>query len=142
MPRLHEIAEAAYKIYVSRIGREPAPMLADFRSLVKAGRVWVLDEPPVQGFVVMYPVDVTLHVENVAVDPLQHGRGFGGALVNFAESHAAAHAIGQISLYTNVHMTENLSFYPSLGYRETGRRNEDGFDRVYFSKDLPSSAPA
>ena len=33
-------------------------------------------------------------------------------------------------------MTENLALYPALGYVETGRRVEDGFSRVYFSKRL------
>ncbi len=33
-------------------------------------------------------------------------------------------------------MHENLRFYPRLGYREVGRRLEDGFRRVYFSKQL------
>ena len=33
-------------------------------------------------------------------------------------------------------MTENLDFYPRLGYLETHRISEDGFDRVYFEKDL------
>jgi hypothetical protein len=33
-------------------------------------------------------------------------------------------------------MTENLSLYAALGYEETGRATEDGFDRVYFRKSL------
>jgi hypothetical protein len=33
-------------------------------------------------------------------------------------------------------MTENLAFYPRLGYREVGRVVEDGFRRVYFAKRL------
>ena len=37
-------------------------------------------------------------------------------------------------LYTNEAMTENLSFYPRHGYRETGRAVQDGFRRVFFSK--------
>jgi hypothetical protein len=33
-------------------------------------------------------------------------------------------------------MHENLELYPRLGYRQTDRRVEDGFERVYFSKKL------
>jgi len=77
-----------------------------------------------------------LQIENVAVDPIQHGYGFGAQLLQFAEDEAIRMGLGQITLYTNIHMTENLSFYPSLGFRETGRRREDGFDRVYFAKSL------
>ena len=39
-------------------------------------------------------------------------------------------------LYTNARMTENLSLYPHLGYVEVERREEDGFDRVFFEKGL------
>ncbi len=30
----------------------------------------------------------------------------------------------------------NRSLYPRLGYSETGRRMEDGFDRVFYRKEL------
>ncbi len=40
---------------------------------------------------------------------------------------------------TNEKMSQNLSIYPHLGYVETGRRIEDGFNRVYFEKKLPHS---
>jgi hypothetical protein len=33
-------------------------------------------------------------------------------------------------------MTENQAIYARLGYRETGRRTEDGYQRVYMEKDL------
>ena len=33
-------------------------------------------------------------------------------------------------------MTENLRFYPRLGFHRTGARIEDGFDRVDFEKRL------
>jgi len=134
--RLSAIARAAYRSYVPRIGKEPAPMLADFNSLIGEGKVWVLDVPPVNGFIVMYAKGQALQIENVAVEPSQHGNGFGGALLEFAQAEAERRKLHELTLYTNVHMTENLSFYPALGYRETGRRFEEGFDRVYFSKRL------
>ena len=43
----------------------------------------------------------------------------------------------EVRLYTNEAMTENLTFYPRHGYRETGRAVEHGFRRVYFSKAIP-----
>ena len=114
-------------------------MTADFGSMVASGQVWVLDKHPVEGFIVMYPKENALQIENVAVDPIQHGYGFGAQLLQFAEDEAIRMGLGQITLYTNIHMTENLSFYPSLGFRETGRRREDGFDRVYFAKSLDAA---
>lgn len=38
---LRAIAVAAYEGYVARIGREPAPMTADYDRAVRDGRVWV-----------------------------------------------------------------------------------------------------
>ena len=111
-------------------------MLADFGALIGEDKVWVLESEGVQGYIVMFESDGVFHVENVAVHPFKHGCGFGGQLLEFAESEAKERGYEKISLYTNVRMTENLSFYPAHGYRETGRRNEDGFDRVYFSKEL------
>lgn len=134
--RVSAIARAAYRSYVPRIGKEPAPMVADFHALIGAETVWVWDGPPVHGFIVMYSGDQSIQVENVAVDPSCHGSGFGRALLGFAETQAKRLNLHEITLYTNVQMTENLSFYPALGFREMGRRFEDGFDRVYFSKRL------
>lgn len=37
---------------------------------------------------------------------------------------------------TNAAMTENLVFYPRLGYVEVDRGVDDGYDRVYFTKDV------
>ena len=37
----NEITSAAYRPYIERIGREPAPMSADFEALIAAGDVWV-----------------------------------------------------------------------------------------------------
>jgi hypothetical protein len=39
-----------------------------------------------------------------------------------------------VELYTNALMTENLRYYPRLGYVEYDQRRENGFDRVYFRK--------
>jgi len=88
----------------------------------------------------MFLEDDALQVDNVAVDPLLHGNGLGGDLLDFAESEAKRHGLGKITLFTNARMTENLSLYPALGYREIGRRNEEGFDRVYFQKTLLQQA--
>lgn len=137
--RLHEIAHEAYLIYVSRIGKAPAPMLADFAALIDSGTVWAIDEKPIPGYIVMEAIGDTLHVENVAVDPMHHGQGYGRQLLDFAEATARAQGLPRIELFTNVHMTENRSLYPALGYREFARRTEDGFERVYFSKPIPAA---
>ncbi len=130
-------ARAAYQIYVARIGREPAPMVADFAAQVAAGQVHVMvEDARILGYVVFESRDDHLHLENVAVDPALKGQGIGGALIAFVEAEARRAGLVAVELYTNRMMHENLAMYPALGYRETGRRTEDGFERVYFRKEV------
>lgn len=75
----------------------------------------------------------------VAVDPHHQGKGIGRALIAAVEARARAAGAAHLRLYTNAAMAANLSLYPHLGFVETARRHEDGFDRVFFEKAL---APA
>jgi len=134
-PFIREIAREAYKPYVKRIGREPAPMVADFPALIAAAEVWVaVDFAEILGYIVMRPGPESIHIENVAVSPPRHGEGVGKALLDFAEVEAARIGISRMDLYTNAKMRENLSLYPRMGWSEVARRTEDGFERVYFEK--------
>ena len=132
-------AQAAYQMYVERIGKQPAPMMADFAGQISDGIVWVLTvQNAVAGFVVYYSRGDHIHLENVAVDPEYRGKGLGGRLIKYVEDQALCNGAQAVELYTNAKMTENLKLYPRLGYAEIVRRREDGFDRVYFRKDLRS----
>jgi GNAT superfamily N-acetyltransferase len=126
----------AYSKYIPRIGREPAPMLADYKTQLEQGIIWVLVEDDVRGLLVAFPEENDYFIENVAVRPDFQGRGYGTALMNFAEEQAKALHLPEIRLYTNIAMTENLVFYPKLGFEETARKTEDGYHRVYFSKKI------
>jgi ribosomal protein S18 acetylase RimI-like enzyme len=127
----------AYAGYVTRIGRAPAPIDADYVALVDAGEVWVGDvDGQIVGVVVLRPAAGVLELENVAVDPPTQGAGHGRALISFAEDHGRQLGLACVELYTNEAMTENLELYPRLGYVETERRSEAGFQRVYFRKSL------
>lgn len=136
-PAIRACAAAAYAPYVPRIGREPAPMQADFAAQIAAGQVHVATGAGgVLGYVVFYPDGDGVLLESVAVLPSAAGQGIGKALIAHCEADARAQGARAVCLYTNEKMTENLSIYPRLGYVETGRRVEDGFARVYFEKRL------
>ncbi len=131
------ITSAAYRPYIERIGREPAPMGADFGALIAAGDVWVAtDHDRVVGVLVLRVQETALLLESVAVDPAHQGHGIGRSLIDHAERGARDAGLGSVDLYTNALMTENLRLYPSLGYDLVDRRREDGFDRVFFRKSL------
>ena len=130
-------AHAAYARYVSAIGREPAPMIADFGKQIGAHDLWIAEiEGEVLGFIVFFRKHDTMFLENVAVHPNHAGRGIGRQLIGFCEDEASNLGLKSVTLYTNDKMIENLKIYPRLGYLETDRRDEDGFHRVYFKKRL------
>jgi len=112
-------------------------MIADFENQIRARDVWVAEtEGEVLGFIVFFQKHDTMFLENVAVHPTHAGCGIGRQLIAFCEDQAANAGLKTVTLYTNEKMTENLKIYPRLGYLETGRRDEDGFHRVYFEKRL------
>lgn len=130
-------AVAAYTLYVERIGREPAPMVANFAASIGKGHLYVAQEDcQIVGFVVFYPKQDHVHLENIAVTPRFQNRGIGTKLIGFVEQQAQRDGYTRIELYTNARMTENLELYPRLGFEQFDRRVEDGFDRIYFRKTL------
>jgi hypothetical protein len=58
-------------------------------------------------------------------------------LVEGAVRATRRHGLGAIALYTNAAMHENLALYARIGFVETRRATEDGFDRVFMRWDLP-----
>ena len=130
-------AADAYAVYVERIGRKPAPMVADFATAIKNEQLYVaLENGQLVGFAVFYPQRDHVHLENVAVSPEFQRRGIGSGLIEFVEQQARVEGYCRLELYTNAKMTENLELYPRLGYQQFDRRYVNGFDRVYFSKVL------
>jgi hypothetical protein len=64
--RIGAIARAAYAKYVPRIGREPAPMVADFAAEVAAGRVVVIGTAgAVDGYMIAWPETDAYFIENI-----------------------------------------------------------------------------
>jgi len=137
VPALERCARAAYARYVPRIGREPAPMRADFAHAVARERVRIIEcDGQLAGYAVIERRATELHLESVAVFPDRAGTGLGRRLIEAVETEARRLGLDRITLYTNALMHENLVLYPRLGYIETDRRTEHGFDRVFFEKRL------
>jgi ribosomal protein S18 acetylase RimI-like enzyme len=137
LPAIKELVDAAYTKYVERIGRPPAPMVQDYGQLLTTSRVWVIDcGTTIVGLLVTEDKGDHLFLDVIAVAPDTQGSGFGRKLMDRAELDAAEQGLTEVRLYTNQAMTENLTFYPKLGYRETGRGGQDGYRRVFYSKML------
>ncbi len=127
--------EAAYRPYLDRMARPPAPMLDDYADLVGRGVVDIaIAAGRIVGVIVAWPESDHLYVDNIAVHPDAQGTGTGSALLGRVEETARAAGRTEIRLYTNEVMTENLEYYPRRGFVETHRAIDAGYRRVYFSK--------
>ena len=135
-PAVRQLVQDAYGHYVARMGKPPGPMLDDYDRRIADGQAWVLeDEGRLAGALVLedLPGGVLL-LDNVAVALSAQGKGYGRALVAFAEVEARRRGHAEVRLYTHVLMRENLALYARLGFRETGRVSEKGYERVYMAK--------
>jgi ribosomal protein S18 acetylase RimI-like enzyme len=131
------IARAAYSKYVARIGQAPAPMFADFAAYIARDAVVLIEsDGKVCGFMIAWPETNAYFIDNIAVDPAAQGRGLGRRLIEHAVSEARRLGLQALSLYTNVAMTENLAMYRRIGFVETHRAVENGFNRVYMRWDF------
>ncbi|KAL2814702.1 acyl-CoA N-acyltransferase [Aspergillus cavernicola] len=137
-------------------------MLSDYNELLKTHDVFVLQEEPspsptttdattptittstgstgrkILGSIILNTDNESnsIQINNLVVDPTAQGRGYGRLLMEFAEERARVQGRTAVTLFTNVKMYENLGLYMKLGFVETGRRVEDGYERVFFWKDL------
>jgi phosphinothricin acetyltransferase len=137
---MRELVQRAYGHYIERVGGRPAPMDDDYDARVRDGEAYVADDRgEIAGLIVLVPHDDHLTIENVAVEPQRQGLGVGRALLSFAEREARRRRLPELRLYTHVTMTENQALYRSLGYRETERRTDHGFERVFFTKTLSAT---
>jgi GNAT superfamily N-acetyltransferase len=105
------IVQQAYRHYIPRMGKPPGPMLDDYAVRVR---------------------------ERAAVAPERQGLGIGRRLLDFAEAEALRRGYREIRLYTHETMIENQRLYSALGYEETGRATQAGYDRVFMCKQLDS----
>jgi GNAT superfamily N-acetyltransferase len=135
LPRIKAIIDAAYAKYLTRMDKQPAPMLRDYGPSIEDGTTWVVGSPA-RAVLTIYPREDHLLVENIAIDLDAQGQGLGRALMEFAEQEATRQGFGRMALVTHEAMTENQAIYARLGYTETERRSEDGYHRIYMEKPL------
>jgi ribosomal protein S18 acetylase RimI-like enzyme len=134
---LRDVVHAAYLHYIPRIGKPPGPMLDDYAARIADGQAWVLEDAGrVLGILVLEETPDGFLLDNIAVSPEGQGKGYGRALIEFAEAEARRRGFAEIRLYTHEMMTENIALYTRIGFVETHRVSEKGYDRVYMTKHL------
>jgi ribosomal protein S18 acetylase RimI-like enzyme len=132
-----ELVQAAYRLYIPRMGKPPGPMLDDYALRQRMGELYAATIGlEIVGIAVIVRAGDHLHLDNVAVHPRWQGRGIGRTLVAFAEEMAQTLRLPELRLYTHVKMTENIALYGRLGFEETRRATEDGYERVFMRKTI------
>ena len=134
---LRDVVHAAYHHYIARIGKPPGPMLDDYAARIADGQAWVLEDAGgIMGILVLEETPECFLLDNIAILPEGQGKGYGRALIQFAEAEARRRGYAEIRLYTHEMMTENVTLYARIGFVETHRVSEKGYARVYMTKQL------
>ncbi len=129
--------ESTYTVYIPLLGRRPAAMDQDIDDLVSKrwAHVAVLHDEVI-GVIMLVPGADHLQITSLAVLPMFQRRGIGRKLMAYAETKAKHLQKNRLLLYTNQKLTMLISYYEKLGFVETERRKEHGFERVFMMKYL------
>jgi N-acetylglutamate synthase-like GNAT family acetyltransferase len=73
------------------------------------------------GFVLVSPMDGMLYIANISVDPAVSGRGFGAALIEAADEHAAGKGLSALTLTTFRVPRWNAPWFRRLGFQPMPR---------------------
>jgi len=137
IPAIKKCVDDAFEKYTERIGKPPAPMLLDFPAHINEDKVRVAEyQGELCGVLVLFPTEQGFYLDTIAVSPSFQGIGVGRTLLQFAEQEALRCGFTSIYLCTNVKMTENQILYPKIGYVKYASHMEDGYDRIFYRKQL------
>ena len=134
--QLLAIAREAYQQYVSAIGKEPAPMVADYAAHIADDTILTAsDDGVLIAFAVIIEKEDGIWLETIAVADGHRGQGVGTALLGYAERFISGKA-RSYQLYTNEKMTRNKDWYLALGFTLTDVKTQEGYRRIFFKKEL------
>lgn len=133
---VERIVHDAYRHYVARIGATPGPMRDDYRVRIAQGQAQVLeDDTGIQAVLVLVREADCLLLDNVAVSPGAQGRGYGRALMQWAETIARQ---AGISAHPAVHAGSDEREHRHLSAlwlcRDASRRRDRPEARVHDEK--------
>ena len=116
-------ADAYIPAYMAVLGTIPKPATEDYGVRIQKGEVWILEvEGEPTGIAVLEEKADHLLVYSIAVKPDAQRKGYGTALLDFADQQAIGLGLREVRLYTNDRMEGNLSFYRRHGFVEIGKR--------------------
>lgn len=133
---LLSLARGAYRQYVPLMGKEPAPMVADYQTHIDHDTIITMHEgTALIAFAVIIEKQDGVWLETVAVADGYRGQGIGTKLMTHVEAYIAKIA-SSYQLYTNEVMTKNKDWYLRLGFTITETKFDEGYRRIFFRKEL------
>jgi ribosomal protein S18 acetylase RimI-like enzyme len=139
-------AEGYILAYMRVLGTIPKPATEDYRPRIERGEVWILEiEGEPTGIAALEENPNYLLIYSVAVKPDAQRKGYGRALLDFADERAIELGLHEVRLYTNEQMGRNLMLYRRHGFVEVLRRphpSRPGQVLVDMVRKLPSGDSA
>jgi len=111
------LQQAAYASNRVLLGREPLPLLADYRDIFRDYEVWLAEDGGLVGALMVQARPDDLLIWSVATSPDRRGRGLGKDLLLAAEVRARELGRGVIRLYTGAVLQHLIDWYGRHGYR-------------------------
>ena len=116
-------ADAYVPAYMAVLGTIPKPTTEDYGTRIEKGEVWILEvEGEPTGVAVLEERAEHLLVYSIAVKPDAQRKGYGTALLEFADQRAIGLGLREVRLYTNERMEGNLRLYRRHGFVEITKR--------------------
>ena len=116
-------ADAYIPAYLAVLGTIPKPATEDYGPRIEKGEIWILEvEGEPTGVAVLEERTDHLLVYSIAVKPDVQRKGYGTALLDFADQRAIRLGLREIRLYTNERMEGNLRLYRRHGFVEIAKR--------------------
>ncbi len=135
-----DCVEAAFTKWIDIIGMKPLALTADYHDFINRGVIYVIDggkSGDVAGLLIIYPVDDSLYVDTIGVNPAYQKHGLGRKLLAFAEDKAREAGLDKMTLITNALQVSNQEYYRKVGYVETHRQSlHEGRIGVWMAKSL------
>jgi len=121
---IQRISAAAYiPAYMAVLGTIPKPATEDYGKRIEKGEVWILEvEGEPTGVAVLEERADHLLIYSIAVKPDAQRKGYGAALLEFADQRAVGIGLLEVRLYTNERMEANLRLYRRHGFAEIAKR--------------------
>jgi ribosomal protein S18 acetylase RimI-like enzyme len=131
-------ADLAFAPIIGRSEKSDIKLKADsLRSQILEGSIRLIcDAAHVLGYISLWPTADQMFIDTLAVLPKHRRQGLGSQLLAFADSETSRLGLSSVNLFTKAMMVNNLEFYRRRGFRETGRCDDDGFCRVFYTKEI------